>query len=80
MDYNINITGITERQSDILDQIWMCKTEDELFELRMALEPDEQLEMELLIESIVLACLDSEIESETDCVEARNALNALRGM
>lgn len=77
MEYNINITGITERQSEILDQIWMCKTEDALFELRMALEPDEQLEMELLIESIVLACIDSDVESETDCIEAKNALKGM---
>lgn len=71
----IDIQFVTNEQAEILDQIWACETEDDILELREAMDPGQWQTLDLLIEAIALAMLDDKVHSEVDCTEARNILD-----
>lgn len=71
---NIDIQHVTDEQIEILEQLWVCDTEDDVNELRLAMDPDQWHILDLLIEAIALAVLDQEIQTEVDCEQVRSIL------
>ena len=71
----INIQGVTQEQSEILDQIWACETEEDVLELREAMDPSQWHTLDILIEAIALGMIDDTVETEVDCAEARDILS-----
>lgn len=71
---NIDIQHVTDEQIEILEQLWVCDTEDDVNELRLAMDPDQWHTLDLLIEAVALAVLDQEIQTEVDCEQVRSIL------
>lgn len=71
----IDIQGVTREQAEILDQLWACETEDDVHELRLAMDPDQWHTLDLLVEAIALGVLDEEVQSEVDCAQVRTILS-----
>jgi len=71
----INIQGVTQEQADILDQIWVCETEEDVLELREAMDPSQWHMLDILIEAIALGMIDDTVETEVDCAQAREILS-----
>jgi hypothetical protein len=70
----INIHGVTSEQAEILDQLWACETEEDVLQLRNAMDPDQWPILDILIETIAIALLDDEVHSEIDCEQVRQIL------
>lgn len=73
----IDIHGVTNEQAEILDQLWVCETEEDVYELRMAMDPEQWHTLDLLIEAVALGLLDHEIQTEVDCSQVRDILDNL---
>lgn len=71
----IDIHHVTAEQHQMLEQIWACDTEDDVLELRCALDQDQCKMLDVLLEAIALGFLDAKIQTEVDCEEIRNILS-----
>jgi hypothetical protein len=71
----ISIQNVTPKQAEILDRIWECDTEDDVLELREAMDPADWDTLDLLIETIAISCIDDQVQSEVDCTQVRKILS-----
>ena len=67
----IHIANITAQQVELLDQIALCDTDDDVADLMAAVDPEYRHQILLLLEAVALAYRDSEVVDETDCAQAR---------
>ena len=63
---NISIHGITKRQKNILDKMWQYKTSEELWNWMDTLHPDDEMEVDVLLELVQLTLMDNTVTCTTD--------------
>ena len=73
---NVRIDGLTEYQTVLLDQMWELDSAPELYEWLDTLTPDNAREVEILIDMVQLAYIDSEVTCTTDMSDVYNAIMA----
>lgn len=70
----VSIQHVTQKQAEILDRIWECDTEDDVLELRAAMDPCDWHTLDLLIEAIAIGFIDESVQTEVDCSQVREIL------
>ena len=75
---NISIHGITKRQKNILDKMWQYKTSEELWDWMNTLHPDDEMEVDVLLELVQLTLMDNTVTCTTDLSMANNLIEKAR--
>lgn len=78
MNSIISLTGLTEQQKWLAQQLWMCDNLDEVAELRDALDQSMWHDMHLVMELIFLADIDNMVLTESDCPHVIDIMEKIR--
>ncbi len=70
----ISIHGITSRQKTILDKMWQYNTTEELWDWMDTLHPDDEMEVDVLLELVQLTQIDNTVTCTTDLSMARDMI------
>ena len=73
---NVRIDGLTEYQTVLLDQMWELDSAPELYDWLDTISPANAREVEILIDMVQLAYIDSEVTCTTDMSDVYNAIMA----
>ena len=76
----ITLTGLTQQQVEICDQLWACDSMEAVKEFINSMPtPSLKVEAKAMYLMILAATVDDEIQTEEDCSEAQSLLSKFRG-
>jgi len=75
---NITLHGITQRQKNILNKMWQYKTSEELWDWMDTLHPDDEAEVDVLLELVQLTLMDNTVTCTTDLSMANKLIEKAR--
>lgn len=73
----MRIDGLTTRQVEICDQLWVCDTFGEIEKYISTLTPKDQLQAKTLMHLIALYCQDQEVNEMSSYPDAERLFSRL---
>lgn len=73
----IKIDGLTAKEVIFLDKIWSLDSQDEVADWLETLNPNDTLIAKKLIDVLYYEIIDSGIQDEYQCTDARDILNKI---